>query len=188
MRLTASSVGTIVHMTDRKDKKLLVESIINPKPFHSPATDWGKKNEAKAIRAYEEATSNQVVRCGLFISLDQPYLAASPDGLVQLLTVLEVKCPYSIRDSIITSESLPYLEMKNNALHLKANSNYYYQVQTQMYVTGRDFCDFVIWTKNDYKCISVKKNDVIINKEIIPRAKDFFDKYMVPALAEKYLM
>lgn len=173
-------------MTDKKNVDSFVDSIINPKPFRSAATDWGKLNEKNAISAYKETSTNDVVSCGLFISLDHPYLAASPDGLVQLLTVLEAKCPYSIKDSIISADTLPYLEVKNNNLSLKTNSNYYYQVQTQMYVTGREFCDFVIWTPHDYKCISVVKNDDVINNEILPKVKEFYDKYMIPVLAKKY--
>lgn len=186
MRLTASKVGTVVHMTGRKNVESFLDSIIQPNLFRSIPTDWGKQNEEKAIRAYEEATSNSVARCGLFISLDHPYLAASPDGLVGSLTVLEVKCPYSIKNLIISSDTLPYLEMQNNKLSLKINSNYYYQVQTQLYVTGREFCDFVIWTTVDYKCVSVVKNNNVIINEILPRAKEFFEKYMVPALADRY--
>lgn len=173
-------------MTDKKNVDVFVDSIINPKHFRSPAIDWGKLNEDNAIRAYEKATANHVAPCGLFISENHPYVAASPDGLVKSLTVLEVKCPYSIRDSVISADTLSYLEEKNNNLSLKTNSNYYYQVQTQMYVAGREFCDFVIWTPHDYKCISVVKNNDVINNEILPKLKEFYDKYMVPALAKKY--
>lgn len=173
-------------MTDKKNVESFVDTIINPKPYRSPATDWGKLNEKNAINAYEKASTNPVATCGLFISLDHPYLAASPDGLVRLLTVLEVKCPYSIKDSIIRADNLPYLELKDNKLSLKTNSNYYYQVQTQMYVTGREFCDFVIWTPQDYKCISVVKNYDVIHNVILPKIKEFYNKYMVPALAKKF--
>lgn len=76
--------------------------------------------------------------------------------------------------------------MQNNKLCLKNNTSYYYQVQTQMYVTGREFCDFVIWTTKDCICISVNRDNYLINNEIVPKTKDFFDKHMVPALAEKY--
>lgn len=34
--------------------------------------------------------------CGLFIMKDRPYLAASPDRLLGTMTVLEVKCPYTL--------------------------------------------------------------------------------------------
>lgn len=49
----------------------------------------------------------KVKRAGLFISLTHPYLAASPDGIFQCSchpteeVVIEVKCPYSHRDSTL---------------------------------------------------------------------------------------
>lgn len=173
-------------MTDRKNKEKFVDSIINPRHFKSEQTTWGNMNEKNAISAYQEATTNIVVHCGLFVSLEHPYLAASPDGLVCSLTVLEVKCPYSIRNEIISVNNLDYIEIINNKFALKKSSNYYYQVQTQMYVTGRQFCDFVIWTKHDYLCISVEINNDLINQVILPKVKHFYDNNMVPILFKKF--
>lgn len=133
---------------------------------------------------YKEATTNMVLPCGLLISIDHPYLAASPDGLVCSLTVLEAKCPYSIRNELITANNLDYLEMANNKIALKKSSNHYYQVQTQMYVVtvGRQFCDFIIWTKKDFLFISVERNYDLIIKVILPKVRNFYENHMVPAL------
>ena len=35
---------------------------------------------------------------GLFVDLNLPYLAASPDGLIGDDSIIEIKCPISIKD------------------------------------------------------------------------------------------
>lgn len=185
LRITASNVGTIVHMTERKNKTKFAESLINPKPFKALATEWGKTNEKNAVLEYRRRTTNKVISCGLFISTENCYLAGTPDGLVGNLTVLEVKCPFAIRDEEINEQNLNYLERVGNKLYLKTDSKYYYQVQTQMYVTGREFCDFCVWTKKDFKLISVERNNEVIKSLIIPRTKSFYEDYVVPALVKK---
>ena len=38
------------------------------------------------------------------------------------------------------------LNSENGSLQLKRSHNYYYQVQGQLAITGRPWCDFVMWT------------------------------------------
>ena len=52
------------------------------------------------IKVYQDQTSNDVQPCGLFISLQHGYVAATPDGVVtdsqsKEVGLLEVKCYYS---------------------------------------------------------------------------------------------
>lgn len=118
------------------------EDILFPKQFKSEATEWGKSKEKTAIEAYESMSYNKVERCGFCISSKYPHIGASPDGLIGDLTVLEVKCPYSIKDELITADNYKHIEIINNAFCLKENSPYYYQIQTQLLVTERMYCDF----------------------------------------------
>jgi hypothetical protein len=43
-------------------------------------------------------SQDDVKQCGLFVSIDFPYLASSPDGLLSQDDIIEVKCPYVSRD------------------------------------------------------------------------------------------
>lgn len=58
---------------------------------------------------YEQQTKSKVVNSGLLVSLSHPYLAASPDGLVHDDIVVEIKCPYKVRDMQITPTTVPFL-------------------------------------------------------------------------------
>ncbi|CAG4940628.1 unnamed protein product [Parnassius apollo] len=153
-RVTASRVGEICKFTAKKDQEKYAQSLICNKKIVSTALEWGKSMETTAIEAYEGKTGKKVERCGLYVSVQYPFIGASPDGLIGDNKILEVKCPYSIKDEMIGSNNYFHLE---HDLQLKETSNYYYQIQTQLLVTGRDCCDLFIWTNVDDKIINVKK-------------------------------
>lgn len=93
---------------------------------------FGRQNEKKAIERYEQATGKEVLSCGLFIDIENPFLGASPDGLIGQDGIIEVKTLPSIKTQTI-EETLNRkqnicLERKNNVVQLKRKHNYYYQV------------------------------------------------------------
>ena len=51
------------------------------------------------------ATGVEVEEYGVFLSVDYPFLATSPDGIIRLgnqeFGIVEVECPYKHRDSSI---------------------------------------------------------------------------------------
>ena len=91
---------------------------------------WGIDQEPYAIAAYENETGNFVVGTGL---IDHPAIkmsGASPDGLVDKLGQLEVKCPISQThlNTILTQE---------------VPAEYVPQITWQLACTRREWCDFV---------------------------------------------
>ena len=93
------------------------------------AVGYGVANEAKAIVRYTQETKNNVQRSGLVVNPKWPMMAASPDGVVDSDTIIEVKCPHSAKDRPINPRSVTYLTEQNDTLSLKANHDYYYRVQ-----------------------------------------------------------
>lgn len=77
-------------------------------------------------------------------------MAASPDGLVGDDCIIEIKCPFSIRDytpeNAYEEKKIKYLEKKNEKLVLKKNHDYFYQIQGQLHITQKKYCYFVVWT------------------------------------------
>ena len=61
-------------------------------------------------------------------------VGASPDGLVSCTCcgngILEIKCPYSVRNSLPTDVS--YITKTNVGYNLSKKHDYFYQVQGQM--------------------------------------------------------
>lgn len=98
--------------------------------FTSTAMEWGTATEPMARIAYEVAKGNFVEQVAF---LDHPTIAnfgCSPDGLVDKDGLIEIKCPNS-------SNHIDYL------LDDKPPAKYIPQMQCQMAVTGRQWCDFV---------------------------------------------
>ena len=97
--------------------------------YTNAAMQWGTATEPDAIAAYEFYRDVTVERVGF---IDHPRIemsGASPDGLVGNDGLIEVKCPN-------TSTHIDTL------LGGKVPEKYITQMQFQMAVTGRAWCDF----------------------------------------------
>lgn len=108
---------------------------------------------------YQQANGHPgltVERVGFLISKAHSFLGASSDGAVydpscdQQLGFLEVKCPYTHRDLSpyeASHDSTFFCSPHDNkTATLKWNSNNYCQLQGQMAVGERPWCDFVVHT------------------------------------------
>lgn len=112
--------------------RLVIERLTNTPQdsFKSSAMQWGHDQEDAAANAYSFLTGNTVEVCGIFKHPTIEGTHASPDRLVGEDGLVEIKCP-------------------NSATHLdtllskKIPGNYVTQMQWQMAVTGRKWCDFV---------------------------------------------
>lgn len=129
-------------------------------------------------------------RSGFVISEKYPYLGASPDAVVHDPSVgnqfglAEVKCPYSVRDkSLEEAVSSPnfFCSLENGSLKLKKTHNYYCQVQGQMAVTERYWCDFVVYTE---KGISVERIefDSAFWSDLLLKLSSFFENCLAPEI------
>ena len=99
--------------------------------FTSAAMEWGTEQEKFARIRYEADTGYFVDEAEFYTHPTIKWLGASPDGLLNDTGgLLEIKCPN-------TQTHLGYL------LDKKAPAAYINQMQTQMWVTGRAWCDFV---------------------------------------------
>lgn len=185
-RIHSSLFGRICKATSRTDFNALAKQLINPAHFSTPSVRYGLQYEAVAVTTYDSQNNIQTQRCGIFVSQAFPFLAASPDGIVDDNIVLEVKCPYSARERVINDITVPYLVMGNDGLCLRDNHDYYYQVQGQLLCTDREYSDFVVYTQVDMKTIRIKRNDIFISA-MTNKLTDFYNKYFKNALLNHFL-
>ena len=160
-----------------------------------PSLRYGQQMEGEARVKYENEMKLQghkdikVQSCGLFILQDKPYIGASPDGLVSCSCcgegLLEIKCPFSIANQSPLESNLVYLERDCNGcvIGLRRNHPYYSQVQAQMGVLGRCWCDFFIYTRHGFYRERIKF-DQECWKELVKAAHYFFVEYVAPALLQ----
>jgi exodeoxyribonuclease (lambda-induced) len=104
------------------------------------AMDWGTEHEDEAVGAYEreKEKSKDVQQCVVkrvgFVELSD-WIGGSPDGLVGEDGIIEVKCPNS-------KTHYRYLRM-NKADSTWFDPTYRLQMQGNLWVTGRKWCDWI---------------------------------------------
>lgn len=99
--------------------------------YATDAMDWGTQHEPDAVAAYE---LTQLVNVKVAPFVRHPLIdnvGGSPDGFVFDDGILEVKCPYTSKEHLRTvwDGSMP--------------EHHRPQVQGNLWITGRDWCDFV---------------------------------------------
>lgn len=195
-RVTASRFHKVCHTDPSQPAPSAIKDICYPdRHLTTPAIRWGIKHENVAKAAYRKTMTghaNFSMRdSGLVIHNRYPEIGASPDGVVRCDCCgegsLEVKCPYLVRDEVLSEVKEGATCLAKNAdgtLHLQKGHAYYYQVQCQLFVCGHSYGDFVVWTQRSYHCERIYK-DNILWEEMVPKARHFFRVGVLPELLGK---
>ena len=81
-------------------------------------------------------------------------MSASPDLIIEYqcygVTLVEIKCPYSIRDEKSSSGNLKQLQETDNRISLKTNHAHYHQIQGQLGVTNNSQSWYFVFTNHGY--------------------------------------
>ena len=132
--------------------------------------------EDKTVEALEARMKVKVEKCGLVMSHSHPYLAASPDGLLDNDTVAEVKCPYTAAHKVISPATVPWSKLKDGCLTLDQSHSYYYQIQGEMFCTNRDKCVLVVYTIAGCAVITIEQDNVF-TEQMLCNLSDFYATY-----------
>jgi hypothetical protein len=166
-RITASNVGGIAKMKATTKRSTKVRNLLYSTFRGNKATLYGSQMEEPTRVQYTTHQQRNghpnltVEQCGLFISEQNNWLAATPDGKVhdpgnisEPFGLLEIKNPFSVRDKDLTEACVASSfclehDKKNSTRRLKRRHDYYFQVQCQLYCTDLPWCDFVVRTDKD---------------------------------------
>lgn len=138
--------------------------------YQNDAMQWGNDNEDKARSAYEFDKDIEVSQIG-FVTLNDD-VGASPDGVVGE-GLLEIKCP----------KTSTFIEYK---LADKLPAVYTAQVQGQLWVCEKAWCDFVVYDpriKNGYFCKRVERDEKYISElkigieKFVKEMKELVEKF-----------
>lgn len=155
----------------------------------------GRDHEDVAIQVYcgiQQRKNVTVFQNGLFISPEEPFLAATPDRICYDPSeenpwgLVEAKAPYKAREMTPTKAAK---ELKNfcsvvgedGCLHLKRDHEYFQQVQGQIALTGANWCDFIIYTKCGLAVERIYFNEKFWTAKVASLLKFYF-KYYQPLL------
>ncbi|XP_062593889.1 uncharacterized protein LOC134255395 [Saccostrea cucullata] len=139
-------------------KSIMCYTKINP---NIKSLKYGRETEPLAICSYLNTYKKQHVnvssrKCGLFIDKRNIFLSATPDLMVSCSCcgdgLLEVKCPLVPEckkcKSFCVCHLPEYVKISNDGFCVKKNHAYFTQIQGQLGITGRNWCDLYIYTKN----------------------------------------
>jgi putative phage-type endonuclease len=171
-RITASNVGAILGLApyatrDDVMRRMCMEWQGLSSDFQgNAATEYGTFHEQLALLDLKSFSNVSVNPVGFITHSRHDWLGASPDGLVGEDGIVEIKCPYGLRDDINP-------KFKN----IMEQPHYYAQIQIQLYCTGRNVCYFCQWTRHSYEVVKVFYEPNWI-KENLPKLKEFYDAYL----------
>jgi len=127
-KLTASAFGQAAGLGPGSRQQLWRRLMKLEEFVGNAATDWGTEHEPIALDAYQVATGSLADLVGFVPHPTMDWLGCSPDLLVGAKGMGEIKCPVS------------------QALYPEIPPYYMAQVQGQLEVTDREWCDFIVWT------------------------------------------
>jgi putative phage-type endonuclease len=168
-RITASSVGAILGLSPFMKPKDVMRQMV--REYHgaerefqgNAATNYGTNHEPLALADYE-LQYNKVELCGFYTK--GTALGASPDGLIGDDGLIEIKCPYSLKD-----------QLEPQFKSIDEQPHYYAQIQFQLYCTDRKWCDFYQWSARFHKLERVEINEEWLDKNL-PKLGDFYVEYL----------
>ncbi|WP_104658044.1 lambda exonuclease family protein [Ralstonia insidiosa] len=138
-RATASNFGKVLakiktgEAADRRNYRaqLVIERLTGNRQegYSNAAMQWGTEQEPFARIAYMADRGVDVQEIG-FIQHETLMAGCSPDGLIGADGLIEIKCPVSATHiETLKTQHMPLEHMP--------------QVQGQMWIAGREWCDFV---------------------------------------------
>ena len=170
-RVTASMAGAILGLDPYRTADDVLRAMVReyhgaePEFTGNIATRWGQTNEEVALMRYQNLTGNEVEKCGFYSWMD--WAGASPDGLIGDDGLIEIKCPFGIRNKPAFA---PFKSISEQ-LH------YYAQIQVQLYITCRKWCHFYQWIPKDQKLERVNL-DIDYASDIMHALDQFHKRYL----------
>jgi hypothetical protein len=199
-RISASNAKKVFQRRPTTLCASLVKDLLRPKTISSAAIDHGIVHEAKAKERYSEEFGVVVEDCGIYIDLENPFLCASPDGLVRPEGedpyLLEIKCPFNARycSSIKTAceiiEKFPLHVDENGQFYLPEDHPYFFQIQVQLQCSNLERCDYVVFLLGDrvggpgiINVVRILRDRGFMLK-VLSKLKEFYFECALPELAD----
>lgn len=175
-KINASELDKVLGFGFGRDqaRRALFDTLRNrtrPPAYSNDATSWGQEHEADALSTYVKHSSfAQGLTPREHGGQTHPvheWLRASPDALLyddkdKLVGLVEIKCPYRLRNAPPPPHDAPLL------------TGYILQMNLQMEVYDVNFCDFVQWTPQGISVRRVRRNRELF-QYVLPMYEGFYD-------------
>ena len=196
-RITASTAHRILRTNQQTPAPSLIKSVCSDSnaPVHAAPLQYGRQQEktvlaelAKYIPAHHDGA--RLERTGLRVKNDQPWLAASADGIFTCTChgtcVVEVKCPWTFRMSTLSEMVHDAKSCLNRDRTLKPNHPHHTQIQLQMYMHDAPYGLFAVKVKDELS-VSVVPRDNALLTQVIPTLQTFWEQHITTELLTRRL-
>lgn len=186
-RLTGSVFGAAVGHNPYQTTNKLLKELLWSEFKGNAATEYGTEMEQVANKLYEEFKRKQraalkmstngfrVEYPGLMLSIEHPFLATSPDGIVYEdghRGLLEIKAPFGFNG--------------NKKVFYNGIPPYYFdQIQGIMGLHGLEWCDFVTFTPLRISIERFAFDQVYFFSFLLPQLRNFYIHKYMPALVHQ---
>jgi hypothetical protein len=187
-RLTASNFGQVCNKLPHTKCNTVIKELLYTK-FDKPSLRYGRRHEKDAIDHLLSLKIN-VKPCGLFIDAKHPFLAATPDGLIDDNGIVEIKCPSSCSEltpeEAIISRRVTFWSTNKQTNNFMVNKKhaYFFQIQGQLHITGRQYCLFTLWTPRGTKIEKVERDDSFWENNMEHKLITFYLDCLLPELLD----
>lgn len=186
-RLTASNFGIICKAKVQKTLETKLKDVLYKKDtyYKIKAIKYGQENEERALQKYKEIHSSYVIRStGLWVHKEFQYFGCSPDALVNENGILEIKCPYSVKDihpgTAIKAGKLDFLSEDGM---LKEWHNYNFQIQDQLAITQKKWCDLCVYSSKGIYIVRIFQKKSFIDN-MFQKLQDIYFFYYLPEIVD----
>jgi hypothetical protein len=190
----ASKFGSIIKcmQLNRQSIASLMKSLLGEYNVSgAKSIQWSSLHEQTALELYEQHCGVHVQKSSLWL-YSKGFCGASPDGIVDENCILEIKCPYSIQESDVSSHIGPKFFLTKsgvdglavNNLQNEQDFSYYHQMQGCMWLSGRKSCDFLVKTPQELFVTTVQY-DQQYELKYACLLEQFFVKHFLPAVLAK---
>jgi len=196
-RITASVAHKILKTDICNPPYSLILSLtsISHTKLNVPPVIYSRKHEPIAIDAFKAQLPDlhlggQVSKTGLRICHGNTWLGASPDALIDCPChghgVIEVKCPYSFRDTTVPDMLTSPKCCLGDDGTLKRTHQYYTQLQIQMFVYNVQFGVLLLYIGGSLVVANVERDEVFLQNSI-PILHSFWQQHILPELVTRRL-
>ena len=167
-RVTGSNVGAILGLDPYRDADDVMRAMVRDalgaetEFTGNVATEWGSFHEDGAQADFVMETGMAVIECGFFPH--ENWLGASPDGLIGEDAILEIKCPFRLRDG-------------GEHRGIVDQPHYYAQMQIEMYCSQRRKAYFWQWAPHATKLEVVERDEWWLDTHI-PILFEFYERFL----------
>ncbi len=192
-RVTTTKSNDLVYNSQfsnpEKTGKIIAGVLIEVfKPKNIEAMKYGTEHEEEARKYYIHKTNNKVKERNLIIpkNSNEMWLGASIDGdVIDTKGIIEIKCP-----KIMYKPITNYLERKEKGITQRGYRHIYdkhiHQMMQGMYIRKKEWCDYIVYTKEKVFIQRIFFNEIYWNKVFYPKLKINYIKYVQPYLKNNY--